>query len=163
MSSITTTTPFARNAENTTRDYLGHLFTFLAESRDTGRAFTLIEATVRRGHEPPPHTHSREDETYYVLEGNWTFHSGEERFEAEPGTCVFLPRGVEHSFSIDRDGARALIMITPAGLEEAFHEMSQPTEQTAGLPPAPEGPPPIARMLEIFGAHGVTFAPPAAN
>ena len=44
--------------------------------------------------------------------------------EAAPGTCVFLPRGVEHSFSIDRDGARALIMITPAGLEEAFLELT---------------------------------------
>jgi quercetin dioxygenase-like cupin family protein len=155
--------PFARTANGATRDYLGHLFTFLAESRDTGGAFSLIDVTVRQGHKPPPHTHSHENEAYYVLEGTWTFDAGGQRLEAEPGTLVFLPRGLQHTFTIDADGARALVLLTPAGVEDAFRAMSEPTVQTAGLPPAPAGPPPIARMLEVFGAHGITFAPPASD
>jgi hypothetical protein len=65
---------------------------------------------------------------------------------------------VQHSFSIDADGARALMLLTPAGLESAFRELSTPTSQSSGLPPALEGPPPIAQMLEVFGARGITFA-----
>jgi quercetin dioxygenase-like cupin family protein len=152
--------PFSRQAGDDTRDYLGHLFTFLADSRDTDGRFALIEATVRKGLEPPPHTHSVEDETYIVLEGDWTFDCGGHTMHAGPGACVFLPRGVQHSFSIGADGARALILLTPGGLEEAFRTMSQPAGQTSGLPPVPEGPPPIARMLDVFGARGITFAPP---
>jgi hypothetical protein len=76
---------------------------------------------------------------------------------------VFLPRGIQHSFSIDAGGARALMLLTPAGLEDAFRAMSEPAGQTAGLPPAPAGPPPIPRMLEVFGAHGITFAPPSSD
>ena len=118
---------------------------------------------MRKGHEPPPHTHAREHETYLVLDGQWTFDVGDQTLLAGPGTSVFLPRGVQHRFSIDADGARALMLLTPGGLEDAFREMGEPTEQTSGLPPVPVAPPPIPRMLEVFGAHGITFTPPASG
>ena len=118
-----------------------------------------MEVTVRKGLEPPPHTHSHEDETYYVLDGRWFFDVGGEPFAAEPGSLVFLPRRVAHSFSIDSDAARALVILTPGGLEDAFRELSEPTAQAHGLPPRPDGPPPIARMAEVFGARGILFAP----
>ena len=153
---------FARHAgAGVTRNYVGHLFTFLADGESTDGSFALLEVTVRRGFEPPPHTHSREDETYYIQHGTFTFTVGGESIHAEPGTCVFLPRGVQHSFSVETDAARALILLTPAGLEQAFVEMSEPTDQTSGLPPMPDGPPPPARMGAAFGARGVSFAPPA--
>jgi quercetin dioxygenase-like cupin family protein len=155
-------TPFARRAgSGVTRNYAGHLFSFLADGEGTNGSFALLEVTVRRGFEPPPHTHSHEDETYYVQHGTFTFEVGGEILRAGPGTCVFLPRGVRHAFSVDTNAARALILLTPAGLEQAFIEMSEPTDQTAGLPPVPEGGPPVERMGAVFGARGVSFAPPA--
>ena len=132
------TRAFARRpGPGSSRNYLGH----------------------RKGLEPPPHTHSREDETYYILDGRWSFDVGGEPFAAEPGTLIFLPRGVAHSFSIDGDAARALVILTPGGLEDAFRELSEPTAQAHGLPPRPDGPPPIARMDEVLGARGILFAP----
>lgn len=146
--------------DQTTRDYIGHLFTFLADGQATGGAFALLDATVRKGLEPPPHTHSHEDETYFILDGRWHFRAGDESFPAGPGSLVFLPRGVQHAFSIEDDAARALILLNPAGLEGAFWDMSQPTHLRAGLPPTPQGPPPIPEMLAAFGAKGVQFAAP---
>jgi quercetin dioxygenase-like cupin family protein len=159
-----TTTPltraFARRpGAGSSRAYLGHLFSFLAESGQTNGSLAIMEVTVRKGLEPPPHTHSREDETYYVLDGRWSFDAGGEPFAAEPGSLVFLPRGVAHSFSIDGDAARALVILTPGGLEDAFLELSEPTAQAHGLPPRPDGPPPITRMAEVLGARGILFAP----
>lgn len=163
-----TTTPLARAfarrpGAGSSRAYLGHLFSFLAETEQTNATLAIIEVTVRKGLEPPPHTHTREDETYYILDGLWSFEAGGEPFAAEPGTLVFLPRGVQHSFAIDGDAARALMILTPGGLENAFRDMSEPTALARGLPPHPDGPPPIARMAEVFGARGINFAPPPAT
>ena len=163
-----TTTPLTRAVARrpgagSSRAYLGHLFSFLAESEQTNGTLAVIEVTVRKGLEPPPHTHTLEDETYYILDGRWSFEAGGESFAAEPGSLVFLPRGVQHSFAIHDDAARALMLLTPGGLENAFREMSEPTTQTRGLPPQPDGPPPIARMAEVFGARGIIFAPPPAG
>jgi hypothetical protein len=47
---------------------MGSLLTFLAESKDTGGSFTLIEGLLKPGNEPPPHIHGREDELFYILE-----------------------------------------------------------------------------------------------
>lgn len=161
-----TTTPlitaFARQpGPGSSRAYLGHLFSFLATSEQTNGTLAVIEVTVRKGLEPPPHTHAHEDETYYILDGRWSFEAGGQSFAAGPGALVFLPRGVQHSFSLHDDAARALMLLTPAGLEDAFRDMSEPTAQAHGLPPRPDGPPPIARMAEVFGARGITFAPPS--
>ena len=49
--------------------YLGCLFTVLADSQETGGRFGLIESLSPKGTEPPRHVHSREDEAFYLLEG----------------------------------------------------------------------------------------------
>ena len=58
--------------------HLGSLTTNLAEKRDTNGAFCLVEGTLAPGNEPPPHVHSREDELFYVLEGEFDVYVGEE-------------------------------------------------------------------------------------
>lgn len=121
-----------------------------------------MEATVRKGLEPPAHTHTEEDEAFYVLSGHFSFRVGNQQIEADPGSFVYMPRGLPHTFTVDADGAKALIICTPAGLEEAFHAMSEPAGEL-DLPPMPAGPPPIARMIAAFGARGVEFLPPPAR
>jgi quercetin dioxygenase-like cupin family protein len=48
---------------------MGTLMTNLAETEDTNGPFLLVEGTLVPGTEPPPHVHSREDELFYVLDG----------------------------------------------------------------------------------------------
>jgi quercetin dioxygenase-like cupin family protein len=91
--------------------YLGCLFTVLADSEETGEQFGLIESLSPKGTEPPRHVHSREDETFYLLEGEITFYIGEETYEATPGTFVSAPRGLPHSSS---EPAQALEIPPPS-------------------------------------------------
>lgn len=152
----TTGHPYARKAApGVTHDYLGHLFTYLAAGGDTGGNLTVIDVVVHKGGEPPPHIHTREDEAFYVLEGRFVFTVGEQTIEADAGTFVWLPRGVVHSFAVAADGARALILVHPSGLEEVFGAFSTPVDDLR-LPPAPEDPP-IEEMIALDRRYGVVY------
>ena len=106
----------------------GNLTTNLAEKKDTNGAFFLVEATLAPGTEPPPHVHSREDELFYVLKGEFDVYVGKEAFKVEAGECVFLPRFKPHAFVIRSLRLHVLALFTPAGLEEAFRGMSTPAQ-----------------------------------
>ena len=107
----------------------GNLTTNLAEKNDTNGAFFLVEAMLAPGTEPPPHVHTREDEFFYVLEGEFDVYIGKEAFKMEKGECVFLPRFKPHAFVIRSLRLRILALFTPAGLEEAFRGMSTPAQR----------------------------------
>ena len=78
--------------------YMGSLTTNLAEAKDTNGAFCLLEATLVPGNEPPPHVHSREDELFYVLEGELTVEVGDETVRLAAGGFVAVPPMVVHTF-----------------------------------------------------------------
>ena len=153
---------FARGRKSLDRSvwYNGSLLTFLATAEETRGQFALIEATTRKGNVPPRHTHHREEETFYVLEGEMTVSVGDRTTKATPGTMVCLPRDVAHSFTIESEQLRMLILLTPAGLEGWFNEFSVPAP-TMTLPPAAEVPySEIQRMLEVSPRYGLEFVLP---
>src|ERR1700674_4071280 len=78
--------------------FLGTLMQLKAGGKETGGAFGLIEQVLPAGFRPPPHVHTREDEGFYIIEGRLAFSCGDRRLEAGPGSFVFLPRGIEHTF-----------------------------------------------------------------
>jgi hypothetical protein len=80
----------------------------------------------QQGYGAPLHVHSREDEAWYVLEGQIRFRTGDDEVVAGPGTWVWQPRGLPHAFKVESDGARALFMFTPGGLEGMFVEGGAP-------------------------------------
>jgi quercetin dioxygenase-like cupin family protein len=137
--------------------YNGQLMTFLATAEDTQGKFALIEAVAKRGNVPPPHIHRREEEAFYVLEGEMTFSVGGQTIKATPGTMVCLPRDVAHSFVIDSEQLRVLILLTPAGFEGWFKEFSVPARAMT-LPPADEpGYTEVKRMLDAASQYGIEF------
>ena len=138
--------------------YNGSLMTFLATGEETQGKFALIEAVSRKGNDPPPHTHRREDEIFYVLEGEVVVSVGGRTIKGTPGTMIFLPRDVRHSFTIESEHARMLILLTPAGLEGWFKEFGVPASAMT-LPPANEpGYQDVQRMLEAAPRYGLDFA-----
>jgi len=92
-----------------------------ASRRSTGGSLTLIEATIDGG--PPRHTHTREDESVYVLTGALDAQCGEDNFHAEPGSFVFLPRNVPHGLRSIDGPATTLVIATPGGLDEYFADL----------------------------------------
>ena len=106
--------------------YMGTLMTNLAETEDTNGAFLLVQGTLVPGTEPPPHVHSREYELFYVLDGEFDVYVGEEVFT---GQCVFLPKLKPHAVIIRSPRIRLLTLVTPAGLEKVFRDMSKPAKK----------------------------------
>ena len=150
---------FARGRRSLDRSvwYSGWLLTFLATAEETRGQFALIEATSRKGNVPPRHIHHGEEETFYVLEGEMTVSVGDRTFKATPGTLVCLPRNVAHSFAIESEQLRTLILLTPAGLEGFFKEFSVPAPALT-LPPADEPAySEVQRMLEAAPRYGLEF------
>jgi quercetin dioxygenase-like cupin family protein len=137
--------------------YNGWLLTFLATGEETQGQFALIEAVGRRGNVPPPHIHRKEDEITYVLEGEIVFSVADRTIKGTPGTMIFLPRDERHSFTIESEEVRMLILVTPAGLEGWFKEFSVPAPAMT-LPPADEPAyEEVQRMLEAAPRFGLEF------
>jgi quercetin dioxygenase-like cupin family protein len=86
----------------------------------SGGDWAVVEWRVRSGDEPPIHTHTREDETLYVLEGTITAYVGDQRIDVEAGSYAALPKDVPHGLSVRGDEARLLLTLEPAGAEYFF-------------------------------------------
>ncbi|SNZ15260.1 Cupin domain protein [Natronoarchaeum philippinense] len=119
---------------------VGALMLLKADAEQTDGAFTLVDHTAPPGYETPYHVHRREDEVFYVLEGEIDCYHGEDAenvARAGPGDTVFLPRDIPHGFRVAGDDAcRMLVQVTPAGVEELFREVGTPAERLETPPPA---------------------------
>src|ERR671915_1512659 len=124
------------------------LATIKATGKETGGRFTLVEVLEPEGEEAPLHVHHREDEAFWILEGELTFQVGEETIKASPGSFLFGPRDVPHRYTVESGPARLLFILSPAGFEEFVYATSEPAKERA-LPPAPEGPPSEAEMEHL--------------
>jgi mannose-6-phosphate isomerase-like protein (cupin superfamily) len=98
----------------------------------TGGGLTAIESCTAGG--APWHVHTREDEYFYVVEGEIKFWCGKESFQAGPRSFVFLPRGVPHAWDVTSAGKATVLMMTvPAMLEEFLREFhsAEPDQRDA--------------------------------
>jgi len=138
--------------------FLRNRMTIKATADQTGGAFGLVESFIAPGFSPPLHVHHREDEAFYVLEGELTMRCGDRTFTAERGAFVFLPRGVPHSFVVEGDEpARMLTLLTPGGGEGVFIEGGRAPEHD-GLPPA--APPDIEALKRVSARFGSEIVGP---
>ncbi|TWU25247.1 Quercetin 2,3-dioxygenase [Novipirellula galeiformis] len=134
---------------------VGDVYRFLATGKETDGKYATFEAIVPPGSGPPPHIHSREEESFLVLEGDVTFQLGDQRFVAGEGTFLNMPVGSLHCFKNESDKlARLLISVAPAGLEEMFMEIGQPLSDEAKSAPQPSQAD-INRLVEAAPRYGV--------
>lgn len=126
--------------------------TIKTRAQDTGGVLGMVEGSFYKGFGPPLHVHDREDEAFYVLDGEIRFRQGDEEFVAGPGTWVWGPRGVPHAFRVEADEARALVIVTPGGFERMFEVGGTPVGDSI-QPPAEDGYDPEAAkaLAEQFG------------
>lgn len=129
----------------------GGLYRMKARAADTGGALGLVEASLYKGFGPPLHVHRREDEAFYVIEGEIRFSQGEEQFVCGPGSWVWGPRNVPHTFKVESEGARALILVTPGGFERMFEVGGVPVSKSAEPPTQEYDPEETVAISEQFG------------
>ena len=128
--------------------------------RDTGGVVSAVESHDVPGGGPPPHIHHREDESFFVLEGEITFLLGEQKVVAKPGTFVQGPRGIPHAFKNESNSpARMLIHVTPPGFEHFIREIGR-SVPTFDSPPLPVTPDDIQKLLAVAPKYGIELLPP---
>ena len=148
------------SGEGRTIAVVGDVYRFLATSEETNGKYALWEALVPPGGGPPPHVHSREEEGFYILEGEITFTIGDKRLVASAGMFANMPVGTPHSFKNESGKpARMLISVAPAGLEKMFFEIGVPQLEgvTTAMPPTKEE---IERLLAIAPRYGIEIKLP---
>jgi quercetin dioxygenase-like cupin family protein len=113
-----------RPGEGTSLQLADVALTFKATSAETGGVYSLIEGVWQpSGFGPLPHIHTEQEESFYVLEGEFDFLIGEDKLRAEPGTFLVVPRGVLHAFAAANAPGRLMFMHTPP-LEGFFFELA---------------------------------------
>jgi quercetin dioxygenase-like cupin family protein len=124
-----------RREEGEARWWFGGLAVLKATAADTGGPLTIVEVTEPPG-EAPLHVHYRDDEAFWILEGDVTFEIGDTTVAATAGDYVFAPRGIPHGFTVGDGGCRMLFILVPGGLENALRKTSQPAgSRTLRRPP----------------------------
>jgi len=156
---VTAAEPFVRaSGAGAALNVLGVTHVYKATGEETAGSFSLWEAEVPPGAGPPPHTHTREDEAFYVLSGELLF-----ELEGDPaphrvskGGFVFGARGRRHAFrNAGEQPVRMLILSAPScGLDRMFAELDAAT--AGGMPEA-------EKLMAITARYGVIIEPPAVQ
>jgi quercetin dioxygenase-like cupin family protein len=152
---------FAEPGEGEATWFLNSRMVVRATGDATGGAYGLVESWIPAGFSPPLHVHRREDEAFFVLEGHVRFRAAEREIVGGPGTYVFLPREVPHTFVVEGEEiAHMLTLLTPGGGEGFFVDAGR-TPEGPGLPPP--GPPDVERLARVAAQYGAEIlGPPLA-
>ena len=112
----------------------GDEYRFLITGEGSGGKYFIFHAVVPPGGGPPLHTQSREEEAFYVLEGELTFRPEGKSVVCGEGSFLHIPRGVPHSFKNESNvPARMLIIFSPAGIEGMFEAMGADPENYVSI------------------------------
>jgi quercetin dioxygenase-like cupin family protein len=143
-----------------TRETIGYRFQGVptltrATGKTTDGAFGLIEHwDMPVGFATPYHTHHREDESFYMLDGSVAFVCNGEWLKAGPGAFVYGPRELAHGYKvIGERAARMLVMCTPAGFERFVLDQATPIAEP---PPEPDK----GRLMVLAERHGIEIHGP---
>lgn len=142
--------------------HLGALLRFPATGEQTGGSLWMHEVRGRRGYASPQHRHAREDEAFYVLDGELTVYVGDDVLRAEPGSFLWAPRDVAHAFCVESDEARFLALSTNSALDRFFFATGEPAPSLT-IPPPATAPPDVAELARVGAEFGVeVLGPPPA-
>ncbi len=134
------------------RWWFGALAVIKGTAADTEGRMSVVEMTEPPGTEAPLHVHQRDDEAFYVLEGDVTIYVGDQVVEATAGDFAFGPRGIPHRYTVGPKGCRMLFILTPGGFEDLVRDMSEPA-QALTLPPATDREPDWEHVARVAAAN----------
>jgi quercetin dioxygenase-like cupin family protein len=135
--------------------FLGVPTQIRASAEATKGAFALVEQwEMLPGFASPYHTHHREDESFYILQGEVAFVLNGNWQRVGPGAFVFGPRNIPHGFKAVGDKpVHMLLLTTPGGFEDFVMELAQPLAD-------PIAPPDIPKLIETAARHGIEIHGP---
>ena len=142
-----------RKGEGEALWWFGSLAEIKVTAEQTGGLLSIVEVTEPPNATAPLHVHHREDEGFWILEGDVTLEVGDTTIEAHEGDFAFGPRGIPHRYTVGDAGCRMLFILTPGGFEGLVRAMSVPA-QSRSLPPASEEEPDWEQVAAVAKANG---------
>jgi quercetin dioxygenase-like cupin family protein len=141
---------------------LGEAVTYKVSSRRTGGAYAMFEVATPPGAGPPPHVQHREDESFYVLEGEYEFLMEGSTIRAGAGSLLYFPKGTLHAHNGVGEGVgRMLVTQTPGGLyERFFEELGKVAEGDDAEPPVFEEQADAESIVATAAKYGIEIPPP---
>jgi quercetin dioxygenase-like cupin family protein len=141
------------NGSGEARWWFGQLAEIKATAADSDGLFSIVEVTCGPNYEAPLHVHHREDEAFWVLDGQVNLEVGAKTIAAAVGDFAFGPRGIPHRFKAGDQGCRMLFILTPGGLEDLIRATSVQAGSRS-LPPQDGPPPDMERLKAIVATYG---------
>ncbi len=133
----------------------GQLLTLKVTAEQTGGAYSLFEGTVPPGGGAPAHIHHREDESFYVVEGEFEFSRNGETIRAGAGSLVYVPKGSLHAFeNVGEERGTLLLSQTPGGLHERFFDEVGEEATDRATPPVVAGSPDLLALVTVAAKYG---------
>ena len=146
--------PFAiADGEGEARWWFACLAEIKVTAEQTNGLLSIIEITEPPNAAAPLHVHHREDEGFWILEGDATFEVGDAVIEAHAGDYAFGPRDIPHRYTVGAAGCRMLYIFTPGGFEEFILGTSERADSRT-VPPPSVGMPDLERIAAIAQAYG---------
>ena len=143
--------------------YKGMLHSLMAGTADNNGAFDFVISRMRRGTEPPPHIHSREDEFFYALSGKIRMYVGGEVYSVRAGECIFLPRGKPHAWLIASAEIQKITVVIPGGFNDALNKLGVPAgrmEVPNDVDTVTYGNADLTETIKVFEQYGVRLLTP---
>jgi len=128
---------------------LGLSTTIKVTAAQSGGAYVLYEQIVLPGMGVPPHVHTREDEVFFVLDGEVEFLAGDQSVIAKAGDVLHAPRGVPHAYKgVGEVPAKIRFLVSPGEIEGMFAQLaSWPSDV----------PPDLAKLGDLCAKFGISF------
>jgi mannose-6-phosphate isomerase-like protein (cupin superfamily) len=142
-----------RSEEGEARWWFASLAEVKATAEQTGGLLSIVQITEAPNAAAPLHVHHREDESFWILDGEVTFEVGDATIHASAGDFLFGPRGVPHRYTVGSAGCRMLFIMTPGGFENLVRDMSVPARERT-LPPPSDDEPDWEHVAAVAKANG---------
>ncbi|MEX0703569.1 MAG: cupin domain-containing protein [Planctomycetales bacterium] len=147
--------PAASALERPRESVLGIGYALLVSAEQTGGAYEVMKFVVPAGNGPPPHRHAREDECFYLLDGEFEITLGDRALRARAGDCIHLPRGVPHAFqNVGESLGSFLCWVVPGNLSGFFDAFKRDWPADMPHPPAVTGDD-VANLLAAAEKYGI--------
>lgn len=139
--------------------FLGNLVTIKSTAETTAGGVAVIEHLGPKGAGSPLHVHHNEDEWFYVIDGDITFWCGGKVVEGTAGSFVYGPRDIPHTFQVQSETARWLLVTEPAGFEAFMRAFAQPAERHE-IPPSDLPMPAADELARVALDYGIEVLGP---
>jgi quercetin dioxygenase-like cupin family protein len=141
---------------------LGDYYQFKVTGEQTGGSLCVVEHTAFPHNGPPPHIHHREDESFYILEGQLSILLGDQTITGGAGSFIHVPKGTVHTYqNTGQLPSKTLVILTPAGFEKFWQEIGVPA--TSAERPPSQDPAAFARVLGLASKYHLEVRAPGGQ